>query len=75
MNREILYFGTRFACRGGQWFQNQIANLKGNNMNTVLHLQELTPTASAIDFDAIFASSLSTVCPTVGDPHPQFELD
>jgi hypothetical protein len=44
-------------------------------MNTVLHLQELTPTASAIDFDAIFASSLSTVCPTVGDPHPQFELD
>lgn len=44
-------------------------------MNTVLHLQELTPTVSAIDFDVIFASSLSTVCPTVGDQHPQFELD
>lgn len=54
---------------------NQLQIRKENNMNTVLHLQELTPTVSAIDFDVIFASSLSTVCPTVGDQHPQFELD
>jgi hypothetical protein len=45
-------------------------------MNTILQLQELTPTVSAIDFDVILASSLSMVCPTLhGDQLPQFELD
>ncbi len=45
-------------------------------MGNILHLQRLTPTVSAADFNIAFASSVSSVCPaSPGDQNQQFELD
>jgi len=38
------------------------------NMNTVLQLQKLMPTASTGEISALFISTYSNICPTTGMP-------
>jgi hypothetical protein len=72
----VLLWHSSCICKGCR-FSKIKCNLERNeDMNTVLQLQKLMPTASTGEMSILFVSTYSNICPTTGLPGEggQFEM-